>query len=310
MRSLLNPINDENGPSSRGVLVALAGMLAPRHGYNPTALPAVRILRTEAVLQNIPVLYKPGAVFVLQGSKQGILEGEILRYDEDHYLAVSVPVPFRMDSVASPERPLIAVYIDFDMQMAGEIAMQLEGHGELVNDRPRGLVSSRMAADMEDVLLRLLKALHSAAEADVLGASLLRELHYRVLVGPQGGAMLAALRHGGAAGNIIRSLTWLRENYGSEILVADLARAVGMSIPSYHTHFKDLTGSSPMQYVKAIRLHEARLRIARQSHTIADVSASVGYASPAQFSRDFKRHFGRTASEESKWVRHHLGETV
>jgi len=80
-----------------------------------------------------------------------------------------------------------------------------------------------------------------------------------------------------------------------------------MSVPSYHVHFKGLTGSSPMQYVKALRLHEARLMIARQSTTIADIAASVGYASPAQFSRDFKRHFGRTASEETKWVRHHLG---
>ncbi len=83
-----------------------------------------------------------------------------------------------------------------------------------------------------------------------------------------------------------------------------------MSVPSYHVHFKDLTGSSPMQYVKALRLHEARLMIARQSGTIADVAASVGYVSPAQFSRDFKRHFGRTASEEVKWVKQHLGEQV
>ena len=81
-----------------------------------------------------------------------------------------------------------------------------------------------------------------------------------------------------------------------------------MSVPSYHVHFKNLTGSSPMQYVKAMRLHEARLMIARRSGTIADVAASVGYVSSAQFSRDFRRHFGRTASEEAKWVHHHLGE--
>jgi AraC-like DNA-binding protein len=83
-----------------------------------------------------------------------------------------------------------------------------------------------------------------------------------------------------------------------------------MSVPSYHVRFKDLTGSTPMQYIKAMRLHEARLMIARQSRTIADVAASVGYVSPAQFSRDFKRHFGRTASEEAKWVQHHLGDSA
>jgi AraC-like DNA-binding protein len=100
----------------------------------------------------------------------------------------------------------------------------------------------------------------------------------------------------------------LRETYSSEISVATLASEAGMSVPSYHVHFKALTGSSPIQYVKAIRLHEARLMIARQDRTIAEIAASVGYASPAQFSRDFKRHFRRTASEEAKWVRRHLGD--
>lgn len=294
----------------RQELLALADGLASRHGYNPTALACVRVLRTEAVLHDIPVLYKPGAVFVLQGSKKGIFEGQVFRYDEDHYLAVSVPVPFRMESVACPERPLLAIYVEFDMQMAAEIALQVERHTELATHKPKGLVSSRMDADLEEVLLRLLKVLPSSLESAVLGAGILRELHYRVLVGPQGGAMIAALQQKGASGKIIQSLNWLRENYGSEISIDLLAGDVGMSIPSYHVHFKGLTGTSPMQYVKAMRLHEARLKIARQGSTIAEVAACVGYASPAQFSRDFKRHFGRTASEETKWVRYHLGKVA
>ncbi len=307
---LPNPIKLDRDGSVRCRLVELAGMLAPAQGYNRTALSSVRLLRTEAVLHDIPVLYKPGAVFVLQGSKEGMLEGEVYLYDEDHYLAVSVPVPFRMRSIASPERPLLAVYVDFDMQMAAEIAMQLETHDELADDRPRSLMSSRMSSDIEDVLLRLLTTLRRPAEATVLGDGLLRELHFRVLVGPQGGAMMAALQQQGSASRVVQSLRWLRENYGADISIADLAKQVGMSIPSYHLRFKELTGSSPMQYVKAMRLHEARLMIARHSGTIAEIAGSVGYASPAQFSRDFKRHFGRTASEEAKWMRHHLGEIV
>jgi AraC-like DNA-binding protein len=308
---LPNPMPADRSLSKKNRLVALAGTLAPRHGYNQTALSSVRILRTETILHDIPVLYKPGAVFVLQGSKQGILEGDIYLYDEDHYLAVSVPVAFRMTSTASPQRPLLAVYLEFDMQMAAEIAMQVEKHAGPVSAKPRGLLSSRMASDIEHVLLRLLMTLGSAVDVAVLGACILRELHYRVMIGPQGGAVIAALQRKGTSGKLIQSVAWLRENYGSEIAVADLAKDVGMSVPSYHVHFKDLTGSSPMQYVKAIRLHEARLMIARQSRTIADVAASVGYVSPAHFSRDFKRHFGRNASEEVKWVQHHLaGSTI
>ncbi|WP_404947091.1 AraC family transcriptional regulator [Rhizobium terrae] len=305
---LPNPMIYEEPSVGHDRLVALAGQLAPRLGYNQTAIGCVRILRTEAVLNDVPVLYRPGAVFVLQGSKHGILNGEAYLYDEDHYLAVSVPVPFRMTSKASQQRPLLAIYLEFDMQVAAEIAMQVEQHAGSPRATPKGLFSSRMDRSIQDVLLRLVEALQSPVEVAVIGSSILRELHYRVMVGPQGGAMIAALQRKGTSGKLVESVAWLRENYGSDITVADLAKSVGMSVPSYHVHFKNLTGSSPMQYVKAMRLHEARLMIARQSGTIAAVAASVGYVSPAQFSRDFRRHFGRTASEEVKWVQQHLGE--
>ncbi|MBY3064508.1 AraC family transcriptional regulator [Rhizobium laguerreae] len=301
-------MSDTTETPSREELVELATGLAPHHGYNPTASPFVRILRSEAVLRDVPVLYKPGVVFVLQGSKRGSLDGEIFLYDEEHYLAVSVPVPFRMESDATPERPLLAVYIQFEMQMAAEIVLQIEQHTELKVQKPRGLASSKMAPDIADVLLRLLKALHDPIASAVIGAGILRELHFRLLLGPQGGTMIAALKQEGSSGKIIKSLAWMRENMGLEVSIAGLARDVGMSVPSYHVHFRDLTGTSPMQYLKAMRLHEARLLVARSDKTIAEVAVLVGYVSPAQFSRDFKRHFGRTASEESKWIRRHLGE--
>lgn len=307
MKTLPNPMNMESGRATRQALVELAGRLAPDEGYNQTGLVGLRILRTQAVLHDVPVLYKPGAVFVLQGRKQGILEGEVHLYDEEHYLAVSVPVPFRMESVASAKRPLLAIYVEFDMPLAAEIASEIERQSSGPSAAmAKSLVSSRMEPDIEDVLLRLLKALTDPVETAVLGAGILRELHYRVLVGPQGGALISALQQRGASGKIVQSLSRLRENYSSDVSVAALASDAGMSVPSYHAHFKALTGSSPIQYVKAMRLHEARLMMARQDRTIAEVAHSVGYVSPAQFSRDFKRHFRRTASEEAKWVRQHL----
>lgn len=311
MKQLPIPIHPREGRLDDRSLAELAAPLAPSQGYNPTRLRNVRILKSEAVLRDVPVLYKPGVVFVLQGRKQGLLDGEVYRYDAQHYLAVSVPVPFRMESSASRAHPLIAVYVDFDMTLAAELAAMLAGRQDGADAaRVRSLTSSRMTPEISDVVRRLLRALSDPLEADVLGPGLLRELHYRVLVGPQGAAMVAALRQQGSSGRIVRSLVRLRESYGSKITVAALANEAGMSVPSYHVHFKALTGSSPIQYVKSMRLHEARLMIARQDRSIADIAASVGYASPAQFSRDFKRHFKRTASQEAQWMRQHLGEFI
>jgi len=306
---LPNPINDRRLSDQRSELIELAASLAQQEGYNRTALESVRLLRTGAMLDDVPVLYKPGAVFVLQGRKQGVLDGQVYIYDEDHYLAVSLPVPFRMQSAASPERPLLAVYVDFDMALATEIAAQLDDRRVApAVGQAKALISSRVEPEIGDMLLRLLRALSNPVEATVLGASLLRELHYRVLVGPQGTTMVAAITQRGPAGKIIRSLVQLRDTYHSEISVLQLASKAGMSTASYHAHFKALTGSSPIQYVKAIRLHEARLMLTRPDRTIAEVARSVGYVSAAQFSRDFKRHFGRTASQEVEWIRQHLGE--
>ncbi len=292
-------------------MATLALQHAPRAGYNRTALASVRILRSDAILEDVPVLYRPGAVFVLQGSKQGFLDGNVYRYDADHYLTVSVPVPFRMASQASPEKPLLAIYVDFDLHLAAEIAIMLEREGGFGAATPvRSLVSSRMEPAITDVIRRLLTAFSDPTEIAVLGSALLRELHYRVLTGAQGGALVAALQQRGTTGKIIQSLAAIRAGFANGLSVPDLAAAAGMSVPSYHAHFKALTGSTPIQYVKSFRLHEARLMLARKKGPIASVAAEVGYASPAQFSREFRRHFGRSASEEVRWMRQHLGELI
>jgi len=292
-------------------LLALAAKLAPRCGYNATSLPSVRILRSETVLEDVPVLYRPGAVFVLQGFKQGFLNGEIYRYDAEHYLAVSISVPFRMASQASPAQPLLAIYFDFDLHLAAEIVTALKGQAGHVEKMPaRSLVSSRMAPAMTDLLQRLLHALHHPQELAILGPGLLRELHYRILVGPQGGSLMAAVRRNDTTDRIVQSLALLRERYKEGLSVSELAVTAGMSVPSYHVGFKSLTGNTPIQYLKALRLHEARLMIARRQGTLATIAAEVGYASAAQFSRDFKRHFHRTPSEEAKWMREHLGKPI
>ncbi|MBO9723804.1 MAG: AraC family transcriptional regulator [Novosphingobium sp.] len=290
-------------------LAELAAELAPRHGYNSTSLPALRILRSEAMLEDVPVLYRPGAVFVLQGSKQGFLDGDEYRYDANHYLAISVPVPFRMASQADAGCPLLAIYLDFDLHLAAEIAAVIaKPDAPHAREQARSLVSSPMGPSIRDVLRRLLVALQSPQERTILGPSLIRELHFRVMTGPQARPLLAALQHEGTAGRVVKSLSEIRKRYHEKLTVPALAQAAGMSVASYHAGFKALTGSSPTQYIKAMRLHEARLMIARREATIATVAMQVGYASPAQFSRDFKRHFHRNPSDEVLWLREHIGE--
>lgn len=285
-------------------MAALLGALAPQEGYNLTALAGVRLLRSNRPLARTPVLYDPGIVIVCQGRKRGYFGDEIYLYDEQHYLAVAVPVPFTMETDATPERPLLAIYLHLDFQLAAELMLQIDQMGKAsAEDAPRSLFSSPMAPALTQSVLRLLEALSEPLEAAILAPALLRELYFRVLTGAQGNAMRAALAMRGRFGNIARALQRIHTSYAQPIDLPHLASEAGMSVPSFHSHFKAVTRTSPMQYLKCTRLHQARLLIVRQGMTAQAASLAVGYASASQFNREFKRLFGRTPLAEAQRMR-------
>ncbi len=285
-------------------MVALLRDLAPDEGYNLTALPSVRILRSNRALSRTPVLYDPGIVIVCQGRKRGYFGEQLYLYDEQHYLAVSVPVPFSMETEATPERPLLALYLHLDFTVAAELAAQIDREGTAEPVRaPQSMMSTPMDDAMQASVLRFLEAMHRPLEAAVLGPGLLRELYFRVLTGAQGASMREALAMRGQFGRIGRSLRLIHAAYAQPLDVAQLAGEAGMSTPSFHSHFKAITQVSPMQYLKSTRLHQARLLMLRQDLTAEAAGHAVGYTSASQFSREFKRLFGATPAAETRRMR-------
>ncbi|MDA0575756.1 AraC family transcriptional regulator [Burkholderia gladioli] len=283
---------------------ALLRDLAPDEGYNLTALPSVRILRSNRALSRTPVLYDPGIVIVCQGRKRGYFGEQLYLYDEQHYLAVSVPVPFSMETEATPERPLLALYLHLDFTVAAELAAQIDREGTAEPVRaPQSMMSTPMDEAMQASVLRFLEAMHRPLEAAVLGPGLLRELYFRVLTGAQGASMREALAMRGQFGRIGRSLRLIHAAYAQPLDVAQLAGEAGMSTPSFHSHFKAITQVSPMQYLKSTRLHQARLLMVRQDLTAEAAGHAVGYTSASQFSREFKRLFGATPAAETRRMR-------
>ncbi|SEK12700.1 AraC family transcriptional regulator [Achromobacter sp. NFACC18-2] len=285
-------------------MVALLRDLAPNEGYNLTALPSVRVLRANGPLARTPVLYDPGIVIVCQGRKRGYFGNRQYLYDEQHYLAVSVPVPFSMETDATPERPLLALYLHLDFVLAAELMAQIDDAGSAAPAQaPQSMMSTPMDDRMRASVLRFIEALNRPLEAAVLGPALLRELYFRVLTGPQGSSMREALAMRGAFGRIGRSLRLIHAEFAQPLDVTRLAAEAGMSVPSFHSHFKAVTQASPMQYVKSTRLHQARLLMVRQALTAETASLAVGYTSPSQFSREFKRLFGLTPAAEARRMR-------
>jgi AraC-like DNA-binding protein len=286
-------------------MVSLLKALAPHEGYNLTVLPDVRILRSNRALTRTPVLYDPGIVIVCQGSKRGYFGDQIYEYDEQHYLAVAVPVPFTMETRATPQYPLLAIYMHLDFSLAAELMLQIDRHDASDDepDSPQSMMSSPMDAALQRSVLRFLEAMNQPLDAAILGPALVRELYFRVLTGAQGNAMRAALAMQGPFGKIGKALRRIHATYQQPLDVAQLASDASMSVPTFHSHFKAITNTSPMQYVKSTRLHQARLLMLRQEMTAEAACHAVGYASASQFNREFKRLFGLTPAAETKRMR-------
>lgn len=284
-------------------IIELMGTLAPVEGYNLTALDDVRFLRSNRPLHRVPVLYDPGIVIVCQGCKRGFLGEDIYLYDAQHYLVVSVPVPFTMETEASEEEPMLAVYLRLDFTLAAEWMVALDDFPDLVEAKPRSMYSSPMDEPLSESLLRFLEVMRVPMDAQLLGPSLVREIYYRILTGAQGGSMRAALNQQGQFGKVARAIRKIHGCYHQHLDVEALAAEAVMSVPSFHAHFRTVTGTSPMQYLKSTRLHQARLLMLRNDITAATACARVGYESASQFSREFKRFFGRTPQAEVQWMK-------
>src|SRR5690606_17593459 len=224
-------------------------------------------------------------------------------YDPLHYLVLSVPLPFSTETDASLEEPLLAVSVRLDMAAVADLIIDVDQYASNAISPPAGIVSTELDATLADTTVRLLRALCSPLEARVLGPAIVRELCFRVLVGGQGGAIRAALASHGNFGRIARVLRRIHSDYAQQLDVSSLASEAGLSTPAFHAHFKAVTATSPIQYIKSVRLHQARLMMIRQGMNAASACEQVGYESPSQFSREFKRLFGRSPTDETRHLK-------
>ena len=284
-------------------MVSLLQRLAPNEGYTQSALEGVRFMRSNRPLGRTPVLYEPSIVIVCQGRKLGFLGEEVYVYDAQHYLVLSVPLPFSTETEASESEPMLAVSLRLDLIELTDLILAIDRSGCHQPSVPLGILSTPLEGDLAEATLRLLHALSSPLDAEILGPAIVREICYRVLIGERGAAMRAALAHQGRFGRVAKALRRIHTDYAQSLDVGRLAEEAGMSVPAFHVNFRTVTLTSPIQYIKSTRLHQARLLMIRDGLTAASASARVGYESPSQFSREFKRFFGRSPADEARDMR-------
>ena len=291
---------------NRKRLASLLNEVAVQEGIHQTLVEGVRVARHSEPRPRTPVVYEPMIVVVGQGRKRGYLGDEVYVYDPFNYLVLSVPLPVECEWEASPEEPLLLVAISVEPTMLGEILLEMDEPLPPVSPMPRGISTTPMSEELSGAVIRLLECLKCPLDSRMLGRQTVREIVYRVLCGEQGGSLRALASRDEHFTRIARVLKHIHTEYAKPLSVESMAKRAGMSVAAFHHNFKLVTASSPLQYLKRIRLDRAKRLMAHDGYNASTAARAVGYESPSQFSREFKRLFGVTPVEEAEQTRARL----
>src|SRR5687768_11436466 len=230
-------------------------------------------------------LYEPALCLILQGRKQVLLGQQPLSFGPGECLLVSHDLPVRSRITRAPYLVMVlAVNLTTIRKLYDEVT-------ELALDTgpARALETHRADPGLLDALHRYLALADSPADAKVLGPLISKEIHYRLLTAPFGGMLRSLIRHDSDASAIGRAIDHIRADIRSPIAIPELARRVGMSVSTFHHHFKAITSTTPLQYHKELRLLEARRLLQSGGASVTTAAFDVGYESPSQFSREYAR---------------------
>jgi AraC-like DNA-binding protein len=250
-------------------------------------------------------LTEPLLVVMAQGGKQLLLGEEVFEYRAGDLLVVTTNLPVTGHFIDATERTP-ALGLGLALRPAAIAPLLLETPvarwTRTTLDAP-ALATGTASPELLDAALRLLRLLDHPADAPVLAPLIEREILWRLLTGPHG----AMIRQIGLAdsglSHVSRSITWIRDNYAEPMRVAELARLAGMSESAFHRRFRAVTALSPLQFQKRIRLQQARSLLVTRPGDVAGVGHTVGYDSPTQFNREYRRMFGAPPGRDAATLR-------
>ena len=265
----------------------------PAPGLYATAIEGFMIARHHDAKEIQNCIYRPLVAVVVQGSKRSLIGSEEYRYGENHCLIVGVDVPSANHVItASPDKPFLAVSLDLDKYLITQLAAEIPPSYPPGNNVYKGMAVAQADPDVLDAFLRLVELLDKPEQIPVLAPMIAREIHYRLLIGTQGEHLRMVSTLGTQSNQIARMVTWLRGNYKEPLQVDELARKANMATSTFHRHFRQVTTLSPLQFQKRLRLYEAQRLMLLENEDAAIAALAVGYESPTQFNREYKRMFG------------------
>lgn len=292
---------------NRQKLAHLLAALLPQETVLTTSVTGISLFRIDKSFARIPYAYNSEIILLGQGEKYTYLGDEVYTYDAAHYLVLPVPLPLECKGVAKPGKPILGLTIAIDPVEISEILLNMEGTQKEIHSLPRGIYGASMNEALYDATLRLLQALAHAEDEKVLAPMIKKEIIYRVMQGENGAVLQALVHRNKRFFQIAKILRKIHESYNHDFDIHGVAKELDMSSSTFHQNFKAVTDTSPLQYIKNIRLHKARALMLQDGLNANLAAIGVGYESPSQFNREYKRLFGITPAKDATILRKQRG---
>jgi AraC-like DNA-binding protein len=272
------------------MMTAIDGVLVSKVGHSAPPSPAM----SGTVL-----------ALIAQGAKRIALGDRVYEYRAGQYLLASVDMPITGHfTEASPDLPTLGFGLVLHPPTVAELLLQA-APGDLPSDSgtPSGMAVSDASDALVDAVIRLLRLLDRPRDVAVLAPLLKREILWRLMTGEQGAVVRQLGLADSGLSHVAQAVRWIRDHYAQPFRVEDVARLSGMSVSAFYRNFQAVTAMSPIRFQKQIRLQEARLLLATHPHDVTGVGRRVGYDSPSQFSREYRRQFGAPPSQDAARLR-------
>lgn len=257
------------------------------------AIPGLSLYRVVEPAGPFSSVYEPSLSMIIKGSKRISVGDETLVYDESCFFLTAIGLPMTGQICAASEgEPYVAAMLRLDLERLRRLIADYDIQPSETRERDRGIVVGAATPELLDAFLRLISLAAAPNDIPFLAGHIQNEILYRLLSGEQGARLRRFALAGTNSNRVAKAVAWLKENYTLPLRVEDLADMANMGVSTLHHHFRAMTAMSPLQFQKHLRLHHARELMLSGSLDAASASLKVGYESPTQFSREYRRMFG------------------
>jgi AraC-like DNA-binding protein len=283
--------------------------LARHAGAQPTEtdLPGVLIIKGEVPPHQLAAIYEPMVGFVVQGGKTISIGEQTLHLKAPSYFVIPAELPATGRVHQGPRGlPYLSVGLRLNQDLLADLLKDVAADDSHDNNSGR-FSACEATTEFVDAWVRLLRLLKAPKHIPALAPVYEREILFRVLVGPEGWRLRELCRAGGKTLRMRQAIQRIRASYAETIDVRRVASKVGMGVTTFHRHFKQITGLSPIQFQKQLRLLEARKLLVYSGHSVSDAAFDVGYESASQFNREYSRFFGAPPARDASTLRREMG---